>query len=219
MGAVYPGDIATFSTKRDLIDDVMAEHVNSLQSEVNAVEGTVGVNPQIETAYPGTRRVTYPSLTDRVHGLGNGDNIIVGSATQNQGLFVPRSPSPNSLNLIECQNFYMGYDPFRFGGNYGFILPEDGWWVIHLAMLWNPSGFSGTTVRKCSIQLDHTTRANTSIQTPGNSHCSMQAGFEGLLTKGTKVGAAAGLWLSGSNDAGMSVAITELTARFVRKPV
>lgn len=45
MPAVYPTAVKSFSPKVDNIDIVFAEHVNTLQDEVTAVEGVVGKNP------------------------------------------------------------------------------------------------------------------------------------------------------------------------------
>lgn len=43
MAASYPTSIKSFTTKQDNIDDVLAEHVNSLQDEVVAIETALGV--------------------------------------------------------------------------------------------------------------------------------------------------------------------------------
>lgn len=42
MAAIYPGNVAVFSTKVDLQDTVFAEHVNALQDEVTAMQRTLG---------------------------------------------------------------------------------------------------------------------------------------------------------------------------------
>lgn len=42
MAAIYPGSVRIFSTKVDLVDTVMASHVNLLQDEVTAVQTTLG---------------------------------------------------------------------------------------------------------------------------------------------------------------------------------
>jgi len=44
MAASYPTSIKSFTTKQDDVDDVLAEHINSLQDEVVALETQLGVN-------------------------------------------------------------------------------------------------------------------------------------------------------------------------------
>lgn len=46
MAASYPTSIKSFTTKVDDVDDVLAEHVNSLQEEVVAIETALGINPK-----------------------------------------------------------------------------------------------------------------------------------------------------------------------------
>lgn len=49
MVASYPGTIRVFTSKTDIVDTVYADHPNSLQDEVVAVQTTLGLNPQIST--------------------------------------------------------------------------------------------------------------------------------------------------------------------------
>ena len=44
MAAIYPGNVAVFSTKVDLQDTVFAEHVNALQDEVSSTQQVLGTN-------------------------------------------------------------------------------------------------------------------------------------------------------------------------------
>lgn len=44
MAASYPSSIKSFTTKVDNVDDVEAEHINSLQEEVVAIETALGAN-------------------------------------------------------------------------------------------------------------------------------------------------------------------------------
>jgi hypothetical protein len=63
----YPGAVKVFTAKVDFADTVLAEHVNSLQDEVNALESTLGTYiktgsgwngsfDQITTAWPTLKR-------------------------------------------------------------------------------------------------------------------------------------------------------------------
>ena len=49
MTATYPASIASFSTKVNVIDPIDASHPNLLQDEVIAIEGILGINPNIST--------------------------------------------------------------------------------------------------------------------------------------------------------------------------
>jgi hypothetical protein len=42
----YPGAVTTFTAKTDNVDDVMAVDINELQTDVTAVETTLGTDPQ-----------------------------------------------------------------------------------------------------------------------------------------------------------------------------
>ena len=44
MTAAYPASVKSFTTKVDFTDTVLAEHVNSLQEEVNAIQANLGTN-------------------------------------------------------------------------------------------------------------------------------------------------------------------------------
>lgn len=49
MAAVFPSGIKTFTAKIDLVDTVIASHVNQLQEEVNSVEATLGTGTLTST--------------------------------------------------------------------------------------------------------------------------------------------------------------------------
>lgn len=50
MPASYPASVRLFSTKRDINDVIFAEHPNSLQEEIAAIQTFTGLNPHISTA-------------------------------------------------------------------------------------------------------------------------------------------------------------------------
>lgn len=61
MTAVYPVTVHTYAARRDQVDYVMADHVNSLQDEVTAIELTLGTHP---TTWTYTGDPTYANLPD-----------------------------------------------------------------------------------------------------------------------------------------------------------
>ena len=53
MTASYPSSVKSFTTKVDFADTVLAEHVNSLQDEVNALEATFGTSIKTGSGWVG----------------------------------------------------------------------------------------------------------------------------------------------------------------------
>jgi microcystin-dependent protein len=65
MPAIYPGSIRSFSTKIDLTDTVFALHMNDVQSEITAIQSTLGTNPHIGAT-------TSTTVSDRAAALETG---------------------------------------------------------------------------------------------------------------------------------------------------
>ena len=87
MAASFPGKVRTFSPKVDLVDYVLADHVNSLQNEVTAIEQTLGDNgATLASTYTGTfvKTTSWPSLAARIAnietGLVNGTGLNTGTS-------------------------------------------------------------------------------------------------------------------------------------------
>jgi hypothetical protein len=79
MPAYYPGNIKNdFSSKVDFTDTVIASHINDLQSEVTAIETTVGTFPLTSSGWGtsgfDTTTTTWSTVKDRIN------NIEVGIA-------------------------------------------------------------------------------------------------------------------------------------------
>lgn len=67
MPALFPNSIRIFSGKVDLIDTILADHVNLLQDEVTAIESTIGTG-SLTSSWSGTysNPSTHASLTSRL---------------------------------------------------------------------------------------------------------------------------------------------------------
>lgn len=78
MAASYPGIVRTFTPKVDFVDSVYAEHVNSLQDEVNSVESTLGVNPQTHVVWGDMVEDSFSTLTTFSSVKSRLDNIEAG---------------------------------------------------------------------------------------------------------------------------------------------
>ncbi|MBD0734073.1 hypothetical protein [Streptomyces sp. CBMA29] len=78
MTALYPVSVHTYTAHRDAVEYVLADHVNSLQDEVTAIEQAVGANPNTWT-YTGdanfsnlgdlAAHTTWNSVKDRLDSL------------------------------------------------------------------------------------------------------------------------------------------------------
>ena len=78
MSASYPSAVKSFTTKVDFADTVLAEHVNSLQDEVNSLEANIGTYIKTGSGWVGSfDQVTtnWNTLKDRLanieYGLGD----------------------------------------------------------------------------------------------------------------------------------------------------
>ena len=67
MAADFPVKIKTFTSKVDLVDTVLADHVNSLQDETRAIEASLG-STLLSSSYSGTfaQTATWSSLSLRI---------------------------------------------------------------------------------------------------------------------------------------------------------
>lgn len=67
MPASYPSAIKSFTPKIDLVDSILADHVNSLQEEVRAVQVSLGT-ALLASGYAGTftQTGTWSSLSSRL---------------------------------------------------------------------------------------------------------------------------------------------------------
>lgn len=77
MTVYYPDRIKTFSTKTDYTTTILAEHVNSLQDEVNALEFYLGTYITVSSGWSGSfDRVTtnWNTVKDRLANIEYGLN-------------------------------------------------------------------------------------------------------------------------------------------------
>ena len=93
MAVQYPGSVKTFTAKVDFADTVLAEHVNTLQDEVNAIEATLGTYVKTGSGWIGSfDQVTtnWATLKDRIanieYGLYNVYTAVPAGGTTGQVL-------------------------------------------------------------------------------------------------------------------------------------
>lgn len=114
MTAFYPLSVRKFSTKVDLVNSVMADHVNSLQDEVTAIETTLSKDI-LTPSYTGvfSSSPVIVTVNDRltnieaglVNGVPsapyvstNGGSVVAAAGVLGVGL----SATSGSLNLLEA---------------------------------------------------------------------------------------------------------------------
>lgn len=79
MTAQYPAAVKTFTTKVDFTDVVLAEHVNTLQDEVRALEVTIGTDVNVGSGWVGSfDQITtnWNTLKDRIANIEYGLNLV-----------------------------------------------------------------------------------------------------------------------------------------------
>jgi len=73
--ARYPGEIRTWTTKRDFSQTIIESHMNDIQDEAVAGETVFGVNPHIATKNPGFKTRDYGTVTDRITSMVRGEQM------------------------------------------------------------------------------------------------------------------------------------------------
>ena len=118
MTASYPASVKSFTTKVDFTDTVLAEHVNTLQEEVNSLQANIGTYIKTGSGWVGTFdtvTTAWDTLKDRLanieYGLKDvydeyvsdvGGSTIVSAANGTKSLVI-KSKSGQTANLIEFQ--------------------------------------------------------------------------------------------------------------------
>jgi hypothetical protein len=116
--AAYPSSVKSFTTKVDFTDTVLAEHVNSLQEEVNALQNNLGTLIKTGSGWVGSVdfvTTNWNTLKDRLanieYGLKDvydeyvsnvGGSVITSSAIGVKSLVV-RARASQTANLVEFQ--------------------------------------------------------------------------------------------------------------------
>lgn len=79
MTAQYPGSVKSFTTKVDFTDTVLAEHVNTLQDEVAALQSYIGTFINVGSGWVGEFDLIttdWDSLKDRLANIEYGLNLV-----------------------------------------------------------------------------------------------------------------------------------------------
>jgi len=97
MPALFPGSVRIFTPKVDLVDTVMASHVNLLQDEMTAVQTTLGTGLLNSTWNgPYSNPASHPSLSSRLLNLEAGTR----AAFLALPLYQATEPTPSGVGQI-----------------------------------------------------------------------------------------------------------------------
>ena len=103
MTAQYPSAVKSFTTKFDFTDTVLAEHVNTLQDEVRAVQLNLGTDLEVGSGWVGEfDQITtnWNTLKDRLANIEYGLNLV----------YTERLPSGGNTGQVLVKSSNDSYD-------------------------------------------------------------------------------------------------------------
>lgn len=148
MAATFPNGIASFSSKRNLLDDVEASDINKLQDEIVAIEATLGdaltsleiLEQEVTVlsdeeaanqAQDASTLIKFNKLKDMIHSLWWGQNFYVANAYTNNFKILktpPARPYPPALVKFPKPTALM--DPTGMWNGTGYTLKKTGFYMI-----------------------------------------------------------------------------------------
>lgn len=196
MVAIYPVSVHTYTAHRDAVDYILADHVNSLQDEITAIEQTLGTHPTTWT-YTGdpnfaslpdiSQQTSWATVRDRLDALqahvARLDRITAGlrvttlpGSTHFPPVTVVRNPGqvfpPSTVQWTTYDMAVSDFDSSgMFTGGNSILCPQTGWWSI-TANAWTdvPVGDPATThVVSNRLLLGNSEVASHSSQLPWGS--------------------------------------------------
>ena len=127
--ALFPAGILPWTDRIDQTNIVFAVDVNTLASEIIAIETNVGVNPQIEPTPPTGLPITYASMSARLTDAINNNQLPV-CHLQNPQFFL------NNVDKQVQNKFVTAYDPFKMFNGVDMTIPASGWWTVSATQTW-----------------------------------------------------------------------------------
>lgn len=128
MTASYPSAYRQWTTKRNYLDIVWAEHMNSIQDETLAIQQTLGVVPQTATANPGMVNPNHGTVAARIQSVARGEQIPIFRGSTRESSVTQGIWGRPSLRADD--------DPFSMSTGTGARLNESGLWCITLKCDW-----------------------------------------------------------------------------------
>ena len=128
MAASYPYEIPEWTTKRNYIDIVWADHMNRMQEETKAIQETLGVIPQRATNNPGGLTPDHGTVAARIQSVARGEHIPYFRGSHHNF-----RASPNQWHTPQLR---ADDDPFGMSTGTGFRINETGLWMITAKCDW-----------------------------------------------------------------------------------
>ncbi|MEU4534293.1 hypothetical protein AB0G15_05415 [Streptosporangium sp. NPDC023825] len=128
MTASYPNAYRQWTTKRNYLDIVWAEHMNSVQDETSAIQQTLGIVPQIATANPGMVNPNHGTVAARIQHVARGEQIPIFRGSTRDATVTPGVWVRPTLRADD--------DPFSMSTGTGIKINESGLWQITLKCDW-----------------------------------------------------------------------------------
>ncbi|TKK84685.1 hypothetical protein FDA94_29160 [Herbidospora galbida] len=143
MVASYPAAIPTWSTKRNYLDIVWADHMNRVQEEIEGTQRTLGVIPQRATNNPGNRTPDHGTVAARIQSVARGEHVPYFRGSIREYKITPNGWFRPSLRADD--------DPFGMYTGSGLTLNESGYWSFSIKADW--AAYTETTSREATRML------------------------------------------------------------------
>jgi len=147
MAAVFPNGTKQFKIHRNLLDDVTAEDINSIQDEVVAIQNVLGealldieelesdveeieeVNERQDETLK-VYRQRFKNMKERLDYLQAGRNIYVGRLYKQTFLIPTQNVGTTRPATIDFPKPDAEFDPNKLFNGTGLTLKVRGWWLI-----------------------------------------------------------------------------------------
>lgn len=177
--SLYPNGSKVWTDRRNRIDDVDANDVNSAYAEITAIENALGPNPFLIQSGPTGQRKNYQTVAKRL------DAITIGDLTPVWRLnFGDYSYKTN-------QEYYVGYnkinDPYGFYNTSDITIQGDGYYHVMVANWWdfNANGYRWNSLEVNGHEVANDTRPGSTAGSQRSVYLNIS--WEGLLHKGDRL--------------------------------
>lgn len=126
---VYPNGIIQWVDRVDNVSIDYANDINSVVSDLESVEITLGANPQVESNPPTGMPITYNTVSDRISDAMSNSNLPVCSLSANQQAF-------SNVSVGHFNNYQKNYDPYKMHNGTDVTAPINGWYSVNATQVW-----------------------------------------------------------------------------------
>lgn len=131
--AIYPGGIFGWTPRIDQVNTVFANDPNTLATEIQGIEATIGTNPQIESAPLVGNPVTYATMSARLSAANQNANLPFFVFANSPGFFI-------QAGAQQFNTYQVVLDSFKAWNGSDVTIPCNGYWSIRADQKWNQRG-------------------------------------------------------------------------------